>query len=43
MFIEDKADGYCEFEDKDGNMFQSENEEAKAANKSKKSGKVDSR
>jgi len=34
MFIEDKADGYVEFEDKNGNMFQSENEEAKAASKS---------
>ena len=31
MFIEDKADGYVEFEDKLGNMFQSENEEAKAS------------
>jgi hypothetical protein len=29
MFIEDKADGYVEFEDKEGNMFQTENEEAK--------------
>lgn len=34
MFIEDKADGYVEFEDKMGNMFQSENEEAKANIKS---------
>lgn len=33
MFIEDKADGYVEFEDKNGNMFQSENEEAKPATK----------
>ena len=33
MFIEDKADGYVEFEDKNGNMFQSENEEAKPASK----------
>lgn len=31
MFIEDKADGYVEFEDAKGNMFQSENEEAKAS------------
>ena len=29
MFIEDKSDGYVEFEDKEGNMFQTENEEAK--------------
>ncbi len=29
MFIEDKADGYVEFEDRKGNMFQTENEEAK--------------
>jgi len=34
MFIEDKADGYVEFEDRAGNMFQSETEEAKAASKS---------
>lgn len=33
MFIEDKADGYVEFEDKKGNMFQSENEEGKAISK----------
>jgi hypothetical protein len=31
MFIEDKADGYVEFEDSKGNMFQTENEEAKAS------------
>lgn len=31
MFIEDKADGYVEFEDQYGNLFQTENEEAKAA------------
>lgn len=34
MFIEDKADGYVEFEDSKGNMFQSENEEAKASKSS---------
>ena len=33
MFIEDKADGYVEFEDRKGNMFQSENEEGKAISK----------
>ncbi len=33
MFIEDKADGYVEFEDKKGNMFQSESEEGKAITK----------
>ena len=33
MFIEDKADGFVEFEDKDGNMFQTENDEAKAVKK----------
>ncbi len=33
MFIEDKADGYVEFEDKKGNMFQSETEEGKAQSK----------
>ena len=31
MFIEDKADGYAELEDKYGNMFQTENEEAKTS------------
>jgi hypothetical protein len=36
MFIEDKADGFVEFEDKDGNLFQTENEEAKAVKKAKK-------
>lgn len=36
MFIEDKADGFVEFEDKDGNMFQTENDEAKAVKKVKK-------
>lgn len=30
MFIDDKADGYVEFEDSTGNIFQTENEEAKA-------------
>lgn len=30
MFIDDKADGYVEFEDNYGNIFQTENEEAKA-------------
>lgn len=30
MFIEDAADGFVEYEDKFGNIFQSENEEAKA-------------
>lgn len=31
MFIEDAADGFVEYEDRMGNIFQSENEEAKAA------------
>ena len=30
MFIEDKCDGYVEYEDTYGNFFQTENEEAKA-------------
>jgi hypothetical protein len=30
MFIDDKADGYVEFEDSAGNIFQTENSEAKA-------------
>lgn len=34
MFIDDKADGYVEFEDRDGHMFQTESEEAKILKKS---------
>lgn len=34
MFIEDKADGYVEYEDSHGNMFLTENEEAKKASSS---------
>ncbi len=30
MFIEDAADGFVEYEDRIGNIFQSENDEAKA-------------
>jgi hypothetical protein len=30
MFIDDRADGYVEYEDRFGNILQSESEEAKA-------------
>jgi len=36
MFIDDKADGFVEFEDKDGNMFQTDSNETKVAKKGKK-------
>jgi len=37
MFIDDKADGFVEFEDKEGNMFQTDSNEAKVGKKSKRS------
>lgn len=40
MFAEDKADGYVEFEDKNGNLFQSENEEASKATAGSKAKKI---
>jgi len=40
MFIDDQADGFVEFEDKDGNVFQTENNEAKEVKKGKKDTEV---
>lgn len=40
MFAEDKADGYVEFEDRVGNLFQSENEDASKATAGTKSKKI---
>lgn len=40
FFTEDKAEGYIEYEDKHGNLFQSENEDAKHATKPQKQKKI---
>lgn len=40
MFAEDRADGYVELEDKNGNLFKSENEDASKATSQTKAKKV---